>query len=96
MISQEEVKHIAKLARLGLSEKEEQEFAKDLSAILDFIEKLKEVDVEKTEPTAQVIGLHSITRPDEGIKRGEESRQKILANAPDRKGSYIKVKGIFE
>ncbi|MBU4142550.1 Asp-tRNA(Asn)/Glu-tRNA(Gln) amidotransferase subunit GatC, partial [Patescibacteria group bacterium] len=67
MLSHDQVGHIAKLARIGLSEEEKNRFAKDLSAILDFIEKLKEVDVDKTEPTAQVTGLHSVARPDEGI-----------------------------
>ncbi|MDP2664107.1 MAG: Asp-tRNA(Asn)/Glu-tRNA(Gln) amidotransferase subunit GatC, partial [bacterium] len=45
MISKEEVKHIAKLARLGLSDKEIGKFQKDLSSILDYVEKLKKVDV---------------------------------------------------
>ncbi|MBU3901081.1 Asp-tRNA(Asn)/Glu-tRNA(Gln) amidotransferase subunit GatC [Patescibacteria group bacterium] len=96
MLSHDQVGHIAKLARIGLSEEEKNRFAKDLSAILDFIEKLKEVDVDKTEPTAQVTGLHSVARPDEGIKRGAAGRQKILSNVPDRKENYIKVKGIFD
>jgi len=56
MISKEEVQHIAKLARLGLTEKEIKKFQKELSSILDYIEKLKEVDVSSIEPTS-----HSIT-----------------------------------
>ena len=91
-----DVSHIAKLARLGLSQGEEKKFAKDLGAILEFIDKLKEVDVEGVEPTAQVTGLANITRPDESLKRPQDSRERLLANAPDRKGNCIKVKGIFE
>ena len=57
MITKEEVKHIAKLARLGLTEEEITKFQRELSKILDYIEKLKEVDISKVEPTS-----HSITR----------------------------------
>lgn len=91
-----DVSHIAKLARLGLSPADEKKFVKELTAILDFIGKLKEVNVDGVEPTAQVTGLENIVRVDEAVKRNAGGRQKILGNAPDRKGSYIKVKGIFE
>lgn len=91
-----DVSHIAKLARLGLAEEEKTKFAKELSAILGFIDKLKEVDVEGVEPTAQSTGLHSILRPDENIKRREENRSKLLANAPEVKDGHIKVKTILE
>ena len=91
-----DVSHIAKLARLGLSQEDEKKFAKDLENILEFIKKLEEVDVEGVEPMAQATGLHSIMRADEGVKRSEESRAKILANAPESKDNYIKVKAVFE
>ncbi|MBU2264850.1 Asp-tRNA(Asn)/Glu-tRNA(Gln) amidotransferase subunit GatC [Patescibacteria group bacterium] len=91
-----DVSHIAKLARLGLSQEDEKKFAKDLAAILDFFGKLKEVEVEGVEPTAQVTGLQSVMRPDESLKRQPDSRQKLLANTPNRKGDYIKVKAVFE
>jgi len=55
MISKEEVKHIAKLARLGLSDKEIGEFQKELSKILNYIEKLKEVDISNVKPTSHSI-----------------------------------------
>ena len=88
--------HVAKLARLGLTEQEKDKFAKDLSAILDFIGKLSEVDVDKIEPTTQVTGLSNAWRVDESIKREAPSRKKILDNAPEVKGGYIKVKAVFE
>jgi len=90
------VEHVAKLARLGLTEQAKDKFAKDLSAILDFIGKLSEVDVDKIEPTAQVTGLSNAWRVDESIKREAPSRKKILDNAPEVKGGYIKVKAVFE
>ncbi|TSC53164.1 MAG: aspartyl-tRNA(Asn)/glutamyl-tRNA (Gln) amidotransferase subunit C [Parcubacteria group bacterium LiPW_39] len=92
-----DVNHIAKLARLGLTEEEKDRFAKDMTNILDFVKKLEEVDVVNTEPTAQVTGLENVTRPDQTSHREtEETRRQILANTPETKDNYIKVKAVFE
>jgi aspartyl-tRNA(Asn)/glutamyl-tRNA(Gln) amidotransferase subunit C len=91
-----DVNHIAKLARLGLSEEEKQKFAKELAAILEFVEKLKEVDTKNVEPTAQATGRQNVTRADEAKKGEERQRQQILNNAPQTKSDYIKVKEVFE
>ena len=65
MISREEVKHIAKLARLGLTEKELEKHQKEFSKILDYIEKLKEVDVSRVEPTSHTFGKENVMRKDQ-------------------------------
>lgn len=91
-----DVKHVAKLARLGITEKETDKLQEDLSAILEFVAKLKEVDVANVEPTAQAAGLVGVTRADESIKRSEESRERLLDNAPETKDGYIKVKAVFD
>jgi len=96
MINQEEVRHIAKLARLGIAEEEVGKFQKDLTAILDMVEKLKEVNVDNVEPTTHVTGLENRTRSDEGEKKESEVRSAILANAPETKDGYIKVKTVLE
>lgn len=90
------VSHIAKLARLGLSEEEQEKFTRELAAILAFVEKLKEVDIEGVDPTAQVTGLQNVSRPDEPIRPDENTRKIILANAPQKEGNCIKVKAVFE
>ena len=64
MITKEQVKHIAKLARLGIVEKDVEKFAKQLSSIFGYIEKLNEVDVKNVEPTSQVTGLQNVMRED--------------------------------
>ena len=64
MIIKEEVKHIAELARIGLKEKEVDKYQKEMSAILDWVEQLKEVDVTGIEPTAHIAGLKNIVRTD--------------------------------
>jgi len=94
MISKEEVKHIAKLARLGLAEKEIEKFRKELSSILDYIEKLKEVDVSKVEPTSHSFEVKNVMRDDQSQKSKVKS-QKLLELAPEIKEGYLKVKSIL-
>jgi aspartyl-tRNA(Asn)/glutamyl-tRNA(Gln) amidotransferase subunit C len=94
MLSKEEVKHIAKLARLGLTEKEIEKFQKDLSSILDYVEKLKEVDVSDVRPTSHSMELENVMRKDEGRKSEVKSR-KLMDLAPDTKDGYLKVKSIL-
>ena len=95
MLSKEEVKHIAKLARLGLTEKEIKKFQKELSSILDYMEKLKEVDVSKTEPASHSIKIENVMRDDESQKPKLESK-KLLELAPETKNGYLKVKSILK
>jgi aspartyl-tRNA(Asn)/glutamyl-tRNA(Gln) amidotransferase subunit C len=90
-----DVSHIAKLARLELSGQEKEKFARELAAILAFVEQLKEVDTENVEPTAQVTGLLNVNRSDEAQREDEPCRRQILANAPETKDNYIKVKAVF-
>ena len=95
MISKQEVQHIAKLARLGLTEKEIGKYQKELSSILDYIEKLKEVDVSKITPTSHSIEMENVTRNDESLKLKVQS-SKLLDLAPETKNGYLKVKSIFK
>lgn len=92
MISKKEVQHIAKLARLGLTEKEERKFQKELSSILDYIAKLKKVDISGVEATSHPLSLKNITREDEA----EKKKQKLVELAPETKDGYIKVKSILK
>ncbi len=96
MLTKAEVQHIAKLARLGLSEKELEKYRKELSSILDYIEKLKEVDVSGTEPTSHPLKVENITRKDGGKTEARSANSKILLEmAPDKKEGYVKVKQIL-
>lgn len=65
MISEEQVRHIASLARLGLKEGEDKKFAGQLSEILSYVEMLNEVDTSDVKPTSQVTGLENVKRKDE-------------------------------
>lgn len=89
-----EVAHVARLARLSLSEDELERMRSQLSNILEYIEMLQEVDVRGVEPTAQITGLATVLRPDvvnEGL-----SREQVLANAPDKRAGMFRVKAVFE
>lgn len=96
MISKKEVQHVAKLARLGLTEKEIEKFQKDLSAILDYIEKLKEVDVSETEPTSHSVLVENVARKDVENPKLKEQSSKLLELAPETKGDFLKVKSILK
>ena len=71
-LTKDQVKHIAKLARLTLSDGEVEKFTKDLGAILDYVDILSEVDTEGVEPTEQVTGLTNAFRMDEVCQTGPE------------------------
>jgi aspartyl-tRNA(Asn)/glutamyl-tRNA(Gln) amidotransferase subunit C len=94
MISKEEVQHIAKLARLGINQKEEEKFAGELSSILDYIEKLKEVSVKNVEATSYSNKIENITRKDIGGQKSEKT-SKLLELFPDRKNRFLKTKQIL-
>lgn len=72
MISKEEVQCIAALARISITKKEEGRFQKDLSAILDYIEKLKKVDISETKETSHPIAIKNAMRKDEVSKFGKK------------------------
>lgn len=80
-LSDDDVRHIAKLCRLNLSDKEVKRLAKEMTQILDFVEKLQEVDTSEVETTAQVTGLHNRFRDDE-ISSDGPSPKDLLANSP--------------
>jgi aspartyl-tRNA(Asn)/glutamyl-tRNA(Gln) amidotransferase subunit C len=96
MISEKDVKHIADLARLGLNGKELKKYQKDLSSILDYIEKLGEVDVSGVEATSHPGELKNVFRKDERGKGNGEVAERIIESAPDKEGRYIKVKPILK
>jgi aspartyl-tRNA(Asn)/glutamyl-tRNA(Gln) amidotransferase subunit C len=93
MISEKEVKHVASLARIGLTEKDVEKFSRDLSSVLDWIDQLKEVDVKNIEPIAHVTGIKNIMRED---KVGEFGNVGGIKNMfPEEKNGYDKVKSVL-
>ncbi len=93
-ITQDEVRHIAHLGRLKLTDAEVAEFTDELAAILDYINQLKEVDVEGVEPTAHAVAMHNAFRADE--VRPSLSPETAVANAPQRHETFFKVPKVLD
>ncbi len=95
-LDKEEIEHIAKLARLGLSDKEKTKYSKELSGILDYMKKLNGVDTKNIEPTAQVTGLENIFRKDGSPHEVDtEKIKKIIGQVPEREDNFVKTKPIL-
>ena len=94
MISRSDVEHVAKLARLGLTEEEIDRLVGQLSRILEAVSKLSEVDTSAVGPTAQVIALENVMRDD--VARPGISREAALAEAPLREGPLLRVPVVLE
>jgi len=93
-IDQQQVRKVAKLSRLQLTEQEVKEFAGQLSAILEYVEKLNELDTTNVEPLAHCLPISNIFRADE-VKESLGT-EKTLANAPQRDGDFFKVPKILD
>ena len=93
-IDESQVRKVAKLSRLELSDAEVAEFTGQLSAILGYVEKMNELDTENVEPLAHCLPISNVFRPD----RVKESlgTEKALANAPQRDGDFFKVPKILD
>ena len=89
-----DVKYVAHLSRLALTLEEEQKMAAQLSSVLGYIEKLKEVDVSSVEPTAHAFPLVNVTRPDE--TKPSLSNDEALRNAPSKANGLFMVPKIVE
>jgi len=93
-IDEAQVRKVAKLARLELTEAEVVEFTGQLSAVLDYMEKMNELDTANVEPLAHCLPVSNVFRED----RAKESlgTEKTLANAPQRDGEFFKVPKILD
>ena len=95
MLSREEVKHIVSLSRIGIEDKEVEDYQKNLSAILDHFKELEELDTKSIEPIGHITGRDNVSRNDERGVKDKFEREDILKNAPERKDGYIKVKSVL-
>ena len=89
MIDREQVLHVAKLARLRLSDAEVERMTGELSNILEHVERMDELDLDGVEPTSHVVELQNVLRDD--VPRESLSRERALAGAPDPAGDGFRV-----
>lgn len=93
-LTQADVRYVAELAKLSLSDAEIEEYASQLSAILEYAQVLQQVDTSHVPPTPYVLSLRSVMRDDEP---GEGlSNEAALANAPDQVNGFFRVRAVFE
>jgi aspartyl-tRNA(Asn)/glutamyl-tRNA(Gln) amidotransferase subunit C len=93
-IDKSEVKKVAKLARLDLTETELEEFTSQLSAILDYVAQMNELDTRSVEPLAHCLPISNVLRQD--VVKPSLGTEKALANAPERDNEFFKVPKILD
>ena len=89
MISIKDVEHVAKLARLELTEEEKEKFTKQLGAILEYAQQMNEIDTTGVEPMNHPIDFSNVMRED--VARYDCTREELMANAPEVEQDYFKV-----
>lgn len=89
MLTKKQVEHVALLARLELNDEEKEEYATQLSAILEYIDALEKLDTENVPPTAHVLPLKNVFREDKVCEH--LPNEKALANAPDKEETCFRV-----
>jgi len=90
-IERDEVLHVARLARLALTDDEVERLGRELNAILEAVGKVSELDLDEVEPTSHPLALVNVWAEDE--PRPSLSLEEALANAPERAGDFFRVPG---
>ena len=99
MLSDKELDHIAKLARINIEPEKRDQLKKDLSAILDYIEKLNKADTSSIEPLYQTTGLINATRTDDSrgeFPMTEKLEELLIGQAPQSQNRFVRVKSILK
>lgn len=93
-LTEEEVRHVAALARVAMTDDEVELMRSQLSNILEHVSVLNEVDTDGVEPTGHSVDVTSVMRDDE--VRDSSPMEDVLANAPSRQDDFIRVKAVLE
>lgn len=89
MITVKDVEHVAKLARLELTETEKEKFTKQLGDVLKYVEQMNEVDTTNVKPMAHAFDIVNVMREDKVVK--EVTREELLKNAPEEEDGFFRV-----
>ena len=95
MISKEQVKHTAQLARLDLTDSELEKMREEISSILELIDELKKANTEKVTLMSHPNESRNVTRQDQELKLSSENIKQLLEEMPQKQGKLTKVKAIF-
>lgn len=93
-ITIKDVEHVAKLARLELSEQEKQTFTEQMNAILKYADQLNELNTDHVEPTSHPVPLVNVMRED--VSKPSLPIDKVMLNAPDEEDGQFKVPAVLE
>jgi len=93
-LTREQVLHVARLARIGLTEADVAKFQQQLSSILDHFDILRQIDTEGVEPTTHTLPLESVMAADE--PRPSPDRDQVLENAPLVQDGYVRVRAVLD
>ncbi len=89
MITVKDVEHVAKLARLELTDDEKEKFTRQLGDVLKYVEQMNEVDTSDVKPMTQVVDFCNVMRED--VPNLEISKEALMSNAPDEENGFFKV-----
>ena len=93
-LTSDEVRHVALLARVGLTPEEVELYRSQLDNVLNQFQSLQELDTEDVPPTSQSVALETVLREDE--PRQSLPKEEVMANAPRREGDYFRVRAVLE
>ena len=93
-LTADEVRYIARLARVGLTEEEVERLRDELSHILDHFAILSKIDTDDVPPTAHVVEMSNVWRDD--VPRPSAPREEVLANAPREQDGFIRVRAVLD
>jgi aspartyl-tRNA(Asn)/glutamyl-tRNA(Gln) amidotransferase subunit C len=93
-LSKETVKYVADLSRIELKPEELERLSKQLQGILDFIDKLSEIDTKNIEPTSHILPINNVLRED--IPEKSLTSEKALENSPSKEGNFFAVPKVIE
>ena len=89
MITVKDVEHVAKLARLELSDAEKELYTKQLGDVLKYVEQMNEVDTSDVKPMTQIVDFCNVMRED--VPNLESSKEALMSNAPEEENGFFKV-----
>lgn len=89
MITIKDVEHVAKLARLELTEEEKELYTKQLGDVLKYVDQMNEVNTSNIKPMAQVVDMVNVMRED--VVHYEQTKEELMANAPEKENGFFKV-----
>jgi aspartyl-tRNA(Asn)/glutamyl-tRNA(Gln) amidotransferase subunit C len=93
-LTRDEVLHVARLARIGLTDEEVARFQQQLSQILEHFDVLNSLDTSDVPPTTHTLPLENVLRPDEPAE--SLGQDQVLANAPSAQDGYLRVRAVLE